>query len=299
MDILTWEIALLGYKDYLVLERGLSKNSTSAYMRDVAHLLNYSEEAGVLPQEFSADDAENFLSTLTDKGLSRASKARILSGVKGFFAYLIHCDKIEKSPFLKVISPKIQRPLPDTLSFDEVLRVLESIDLSEANGHRNRAIVEVLYGCGLRASELSELTLGDIFADEGVLRVVGKGNRQRLVPIAQVTLKFLKLYLEQRVHLTVARGSEHIVFLNKNGGKLSRISIFNIVRQSAERAGITKNIHPHTLRHSFATHLVEGGADIRAVQQMLGHQSISTTEIYTHVSLTSLRTAVELLRVSL
>lgn len=296
MDTFTWEIALYGYKDYLILERSLSKNSTNAYLRDMAHLCAFASERDIMPLDFSRQDAEEFLATLSDKALSRSSVARLLSGVKGFYNYLIHADKLESSPFDMVQSPRINRPIPYALSYEEILSIFKTIDLSKPLGHRNRAILEVLYGCGLRATELTELTLDDIFFHEEVLRVIGKGNEQRLVPICSTSLKYLKLYLEERRTMTIDTKSENIVFLNRRGKKLSRIMIFNIVRDAARSAGISKEIHPHTFRHSFATHLVEGGADIRAVQQMLGHKSISTTEIYTQVSLSTLRTAVEQLR---
>ncbi len=296
MDIFTWEIAILGYKDYLVLERSLSKNSVSAYLRDMKFLQDYAMDSNIGVTEFSRKDATDFLASLSDKALSRTSVNRILSAIRGFFNYLIINDIIETSPMELIETVRIERKLPDVLSYSDILKMFESIDLSEPLAHRNRAILEMLYGCGLRATELTELTFDDIFEKENILRVVGKGNKQRLTPIAHTTLKFLKLYLEERKGAEVKRGSENIVFLNRRGSKLSRVMIFNIVKEAAERAGINNNIHPHTLRHSFATHLVEGGADIRAVQEMLGHQSITTTEIYTHISLATLRNAVEQLR---
>ncbi len=293
MGKFTWENALYGYRDYLVLERSLAENSTNAYLRDMAHLETYAQTMGIEPLEFTANDGENFIASLHDKNLSRSSITRILSGVRGFFNYLIHADKIEVSPFELIQSPKVQRPLPSVLNYSEIVSILDSVDLSNPLGHRNRAILEMLYGCGLRASELTDLTFSDLFLDEAILRVVGKGNRQRLVPISDTTIKFLKFYLDERVHIEPKHGSENVVFLNRRGAKLSRVMVFNIVRDAAENAGIKKEIHPHTLRHSFATHLMDGGADIRAVQAMLGHQNITTTEIYTHVSIDALRGAVE------
>ncbi len=262
----------------------------------MAHLCDYATQRDISPLEFSRSDAEDFLASLHDKALSRSSIARVISGVKSFFNYLVHSDRIEASPFDMVESPRISRPLPDILTYTEILDIFSAVDLSEPLGHRNRAILEVLYGCGLRATELTELTLDDIFFNDGILRVIGKGNHQRLVPICSTTLKYLRLYLEQRATTKIDSRSDNIVFLSRRGKKLSRIMIFNIVREAAARAATQKDVHPHTLRHSFATHLVEGGADIRAVQQMLGHKSITTTEIYTHISLTTLRKAVELLR---
>lgn len=296
MDKNNWKIALLAFKEYLVLERGLSKNSSEAYMRDVRYLENYAQEHSIEPIEFSQSDAENFLASLTDKNLSRTSLARLLSGVRSFFNFLLLTDKIESSPFELIETPKLNRKIPDVLSYPDILKMFEAIDLSHSLGHRNRAILEVLYGCGIRASELTELRLGDIFEEEMVIRVVGKGDKQRLTPIAVTTMKFLKLYLEQRSALVGSKSVNDYLFLNRRGNKLSRVMIFNIVRDAARLAGLAVEVHPHTLRHSFATHLMEGGADIRLVQLMLGHESITTTEIYTHTSISELRKAVELLR---
>ncbi len=274
----------------------MSKNSTEAYLRDMAHLRGYAEAQNILPQSLTQNDIENFLASLHDKSLSRNSIIRMMSGIRGFFNFLLYSDKIDSSPFELIETPKTHRKLPDTLSYNDIVNIFTSIDLSDPLGHRNRAILEVLYGCGVRVSELTELRMNDIFEDEEVLRVVGKGDKQRLTPISSTTLRYLKLYLEQRRAMKPKKDCGDVVFLNRRGGKLSRVMIFNIVRDTAAKAGITKEVHPHTLRHSFATHLVEGGADIRAVQQMLGHSSITTTEIYTHISISELRKAVELLR---
>ncbi len=296
MDNFSWEIAISLYRDYLVLERSLSANSTSAYMRDMRYLVDYANNKGLLPLELRQADAENFVVSLHDKSLKRTSVARLISAVRGFYDFLIHSDRLELSPFELIETPRLPRSLPDVLSYSDIERILLTIDLSDPLGHRNRAILELLYGCGLRASELTELRVDDIFEAEGVIRVVGKGSKQRFTPIAQITLKYLRLYLEQRMQAVPKSGSEDIVFLNRRGAKLSRVMIFNIVRDSARKAGLSSEVHPHTLRHSFATHLVEGGADIRAVQQMLGHSNITTTEIYTHVAMSSLRSALERLR---
>ncbi len=234
------------------------------------------------------------MSHVYDLGAGDTTQARVLSGVRSFFAYLLHSDRIEVLPTELIDSPKVARKLPDTLSYDEIRRMIEGIDLSRPLGHRNRAILEVLYCCGLRVSELVNLRLSDIFAEEGVVRVTGKGDKQRLVPIARAALQQVERYLEQRRTMAVAADSADVVFLNQRGRRLTRVMIFTIIRQSAAAAGVTKTVSPHTLRHSFATHLLQGGADIRAVQELLGHESILTTEIYTHLELGDLRGAMRL-----
>ncbi len=293
MELFTWEIAFFALRDFLILERGLSRNTVEAYLRDVGVLRDYCTGEGLLPTELTSSGAQNFMATVSQSGLKRSSVVRLMSGVRAFYDFLLHTDRMETSPFELLEMPTQGRKLPDYLSYEEVLSLFGAVDLSTPEGHRNRAILEMLYGCGLRASELTELRIADLFASEQVVRVIGKGNKQRLVPIAAQTLKYVQLYLEQRVEMHPKQGSEDVLFLNRRGAKLSRVMIFNIVRGAATTAGIKKDVHPHTLRHSFATHLVEGGADIRAVQQMLGHQNIATTEIYTHVSISALRSAVE------
>ncbi len=293
MNTFTWKIAILAFRDYLVLERRLSKNTIEAYMRDMRMLSDFATTEAANPLEFSHLDAQKYIAHISEQGLSRASVVRIISGARSFFIFLLHSDKIESSPFELIEMPASRRKLPDGLCYNEVIELFRAVDLSTPLGHRNRAILEMLYGCGLRVSELTELKLSDIFRAEGVVRVLGKGSKERLVPIASVTLKYIELYMAERREIQPKKGSEEIVFLNRRGGKLSRVMIFNIVRDTARTAGIQKDVHPHTLRHSFATHLVEGGADIRAVQDMMGHASITTTEIYTHLSLATLRSAVE------
>lgn len=291
-----WQQALDSYRDYLRFERGLSANSIEAYLRDAGQLATFilgsnnpKEPAAVIPT-----DIEAFMAHIYDTGSGDTTQARTLSGVRSFFTYLLHADRIETLPTELIDSPKIARKLPDTLSYDEIRRMIEGIDLSTALGHRNRAILEVLYCCGLRVSELVGLRLSDIFSEEGIVRVTGKGNKQRLVPIADTALKQVELYLEQRRTMPVAADSADIVFLNQHGRKLTRVMIFTIIRKSAAEAGIGKTVSPHTLRHSFATHLLQGGADIRAVQELLGHESILTTEIYTHLEMRDLRGAMDL-----
>ena len=290
-----WQQALDSYREYLRFERGLSANSIEAYLRDAGQLAafilggNPKEPAAVTPT-----DIEAFMAHIYDTGSGDTTQARTLSGVRSFFTYLLHADRIETLPTELIDSPKVARKLPDTLSYEEIRRMIEGIDLGAPLGHRNRAILEVLYCCGLRVSELVGLRLSDIFSEEGIVRVTGKGNKQRLVPIADTALQQVEVYLEQRRTMPVAADSADIVFLNQHGRKLTRVMIFTIIRKTAAAAGITKTVSPHTLRHSFATHLLQGGADIRAVQELLGHESILTTEIYTHLEMRDLRGAMEL-----
>lgn len=291
-----WEQALDGYREYLRFERRLSANSVEAYLHDAGLLAAFvtGGDGAKRPEEVKTPDVEAFMSHVYDLGAGDTTQARVLSGVRSFFAYLLHSDRIEVLPTELIDSPKVARKLPDTLSYDEIRRMIEWIDLSRPLGHRNRAILEVLYCCGLRVSELVNLRLSDIFAEEGVVRVTGKGDKQRLVPIARAALQQVERYLEQRRTMAVAADSADVVFLNQRGRRLTRVMIFTIIRQSAAAAGVTKTVSPHTLRHSFATHLLQGGADIRAVQELLGHESILTTEIYTHLELGDLRGAMRL-----
>ena len=291
-----WEQALDGYREYLRFERRLSANSVEAYLHDAGLLAAFvtGGDGAKRPEEVKTPDVEAFMSHVYDLGAGDTTQARVLSGVRSFFAYLLHSDRIEVLPTELIDSPKVARKLPDTLSYDEIRRMIEGIDLSRPLGHRNRAILEVLYCCGLRVSELVNLRLSDIFAEEGVVRVTGKGDKQRLVPIARAALQQVERYLEQRRTMAVAADSADVVFLNQRGRRLPRVMIFTIIRQSAAAAGVTKTVSPHTLRHSFATHLLQGGADIRAVQELLGHESILTTEIYTHLELGDLRGAMRL-----
>lgn len=293
---IAWQQALDGYRDYLRFERGLSPNSIEAYLHDVGRLCAFilGSDRSKEPAEITPPDIEAFMASIYDYGSGDTTQARTLSGVRSFFAYLLHSDRIETLPTELIDSPKIARKLPDTLSYDEIRRMLENIDLSAPLGHRNRAILEVLYCCGLRVSELVNLRLSDIFSEERTVRVTGKGDKQRLVPIAETALRQVECYLQQRRTMPVAADSADIVFLNRHGRKLTRVMIFTIIRKSAAEAGITKTVSPHTLRHSFATHLLQGGADIRAVQELLGHESILTTEIYTHLEMRDLRGAMQL-----
>lgn len=282
----SWDRDVQDFGNYLKLERSLSQNSVDAYVGDIAKLSQFVElrHDGALPEEITYKQLQGFLKYLNELGMSAHSQARILSGVKGFFKYLIFEERIEKDPTALLEGPRLGRRLPDTLDYAEIVRLLEAIDLSSPEGGRNRAMLEVLYSSGLRVSELVELKRANVYFDLGFLRVVGKGNKERLVPIGRDAMKFVKLYLEEiRVHVPVQKGYEGYVFLNKAGRKISRVSVFLIIKALAAEIGLKKSISPHTFRHSFATHLIEGGADLRAVQEMLGHESITTTEIYTHL----------------
>ena len=287
IEKLNWNIYITHFRNYLKLELSLAGNTIEAYIRDAEKLWQFSEMAKEKPEPegISEQNILDFLQYLSDLGLSANSQARILSGIKAFYKYLALENLIQTDPLNLIESPKIGRKLPDTLDFPEIIKMLEIIDVSTPEGTRNRAILEVLYGCGLRVSELVELKITNCFFDIGFIRVFGKGSKVRLVPIGKDAMKFTKIYMEQLRNLmpNIKPEAEDIVFLNRRGNQLTRVMIFLIIKDLAARAGIHKNISPHTFRHSFATHLVEGGADLRAVQEMLGHESITTTEIYTHL----------------
>ena len=281
-----WDIYIEEFSDYLRLERSLSENSRMAYLSDVEKLQQYAEVAEweQSPLALTRKDLLNFIAYIYDLGMSAPSQARILAGTKAFYKFLLSQDFIEEDPSVLLEGPKLDRKLPDTLSFVEIEKILSAVDLSTAEGTRNRAIIETLYSSGMRVSELTEMRLTHLYADIGFIRIIGKGNKERLVPIGKDALRFIKLYIEHiRSHLDIQPGNENYLFLNRLGTKLSRVMIFNIVKQAVAAAGLDKNVSPHTFRHSFATHLVEGGANLRAVQDMLGHVSITTTEIYTHL----------------
>lgn len=284
-----WDLHIKHFKNYLKLERSLSENSIEAYLHDVSLLLQFIQlqHKGILPTTVTTKLLQGFLQYINELGMSAHSQARILSGLKGFYKYLMFEEVIDKDPTALLEGPKLGRKLPDTLSYHEIEKLLDSIDLSSAEGGRNRAMVEVLYSSGLRVSELVDLKLNNVYFDLGFLRVIGKGNKERLVPIGRDAMKYLKIYIEEirgrLPHKPPQKGFESFTFLNRNGRKLTRVMIFTIVKNLASNIGLKKTISPHTFRHSFATHLVEGGADLRAVQEMLGHESITTTEIYTHL----------------
>ncbi|MFQ3577013.1 MAG: site-specific tyrosine recombinase XerD [Cytophagales bacterium] len=278
-----WKGAVSSFKDHLSLERGLSENTIKAYLHDIKLLKDFLI-GDISPKEVSVDDIQSFASTIYDMGFSEYSQARIFSGIRSFFSYMVQEEWIAKDPTEFLDSPKLSRKLPDTLSFEEIELILQNIDLSVNEGHRNRAIIEILYGCGLRVSELVELKISNLFLDVGFLKVLGKGDKERLVPIGREAKKFLTIYLKDfRQSQKVKKGFENHVFLNYQGSKLSRISIFKMVKKQTAIAGILKEVSPHTFRHSYATHMVENGADLRIVQELLGHESITTTEIYTHL----------------
>lgn len=275
-----------GYKTYLELERSLSDNSVEAYLRDVEKLEQYLIVHDITKtlDQLRIEDIEHFLAWLHELGMSARSQARIISGLRGFFDFLELEKIVQSNPLDLIESPRLGQKLPDTLSYPEIEKMIASIDLSKPEGSRNKAILETLYSCGLRVSELTALRVSGIYFDDGFVRVIGKGNKERLIPIGRSALKALRLYIhEDRVHQDIELGHEDFVFLNRRGKALTRMSIFNLVKDTAAQAGIRKRVSPHTFRHSFASHLVEGGADLRAVQEMLGHESITTTEIYTHL----------------
>ena len=275
------------FNDYLRLEQSLSDNTINAYCHDIELFMNYLENNGksCSVTDITHHDIEDFFAKLYDLGIAASSQARILSGLKSFCKYLLQEKICEADPTLLVSSPSIGRHIPDVLSYEEIVSMMECIDLSQQFGHRNKAIIEVMYGCGLRVSEVISLNISDIYAKDEFVRVFGKGDKERLVPIGKKTLKELMLYVNgERLHQDIKAKFSDKVFISARGTSLTRQSVFLLVKSLAEKAGIKKTISPHTLRHSFATHLIEGGADLRAVQQMLGHSSITTTEIYTHIS---------------
>ena len=277
------------YKTYLRLEKALSANSIDAYLTDLDKLTNFVENEGKKYEDITYSDLQQFIAQLHDLGIHPRSQARIISGIKSFYKFLLLDNYITVDPTELLESPKIGLKLPEVLTVKEINSILDSIDLTQPEGQRNRAILEVLYSCGQRVSELVSLRFTDIYFDEGFIKVEGKGSKQRLVPISQIAIKEIKNYLYDRNHIPVKKGFEDILFLSKRGTSLSRITIFHIIKQQAALAGIKKNISPHTFRHSFATHLLEGGAHLLAIQEMLGHEKITTTEIYTHIDRQFLR----------
>lgn len=288
----TWQSYLKNFKTYLTLERSLSANSIEAYLHDVQKLAEYLEIVGENIGPIALEDRHlfNFLYYIGELGMSATSQARILSGIKAFYKFLLLEESLQADPSALIEAPKLNRKLPDTLSFPEIVQLLDAIDLSTPEGTRNRAMLEVLYGCGLRVSELTELKLSELYFDIGFIRVFGKGDKVRLVPIGNDAIHYTRIYVEQvRVHIPIQKEAENHVFVNRRGGALSRVMVFMIIKDLAVKIGLRKTISPHTFRHSFATHLIEGGADLRAVQEMLGHESITTTEIYTHLDRDFLR----------
>lgn len=281
-----WRSAIKGFQAYLKLEKSLADNSVEAYSRDIEKLYQFADAQTIKlkPEAITLNDLRQFINWVNELGMIPSSQARILSGIKAFYKYMLMEDIIKNDPSELLESPKIQRKLPDTLSYQDINKIIAAIDLSKPEGTRNKAILETLYGSGLRVSELTELKLSNLYLDIEFIKVTGKGNKERLVPIGAEAIKALKIWIENvRVHTPIKKGEEDIVFLNRRGSRLSRQLIFLMIKDLAEIVGLKKTISPHTFRHSFATHLVEGGADLRAVQEMLGHESITTTEIYTHL----------------
>lgn len=293
---MSWDTYIKQFGHYLKLERSLSQNSIDAYLRDVEKLAQFisMKDTQTSALKLQRKDLQAFLQYISELGMSAYSQARILSGIKAFYKFLSYEELIDQNPTSQLEGPKLGRKLPDTLSYEEIVQLFEAIDLSTPEGGRNRAMLEVLYSSGLRVSELVDLKIGNLYFDIGFVRVVGKGNKERLVPIGRDAMKYLKIYLEEiRVHVPVKKAAESLVFLSKRGGKLSRVSVFLFIKGLAAKIGLKKVISPHTFRHSFATHLIEGGADLRAVQEMLGHSSITTTEIYTHLDRDYLRQVIQ------
>jgi integrase/recombinase XerD len=291
-----WEVYKKGFKAYLQLEKSLSANSVAAYLRDVDKLTDFLLVTNTLksPEEITLKDLQQFVQWAAELGITGSSQARIISGIRGFYKYCLTENIITVDPSTLLDAPKLKRALPDVLSFEEIERIIAEINVSTPDGARNKAMFETLYSCGLRVSELVDLRLSWLYLDVGFIRVIGKGNKERLVPIGSDAVKYIKIYKDQvRVHQRIQKGFEDVLFLNRFGKSLSRIMVFLIIKDLAAKAGITKNISPHTFRHSFATHLVEGGASLRAVQEMLGHESITTTEIYTHLDRDYLRATLQ------
>jgi integrase/recombinase XerD len=291
-----WESYKKGFKAYLQLEKSLSDNSTEAYLRDIDKLTQYLQEKKSLktPAALKLKDLQQFIKWIAGLGMTGSSQARIISGIRAFYKYCSLENISKTDPTTLLEAPKLKRSLPDVLGFEEIERIISQVDLSKPEGGRNKAILETLYSCGLRVSEVINLRISQLYFEAGFIRVTGKGDKERLVPVGRAAVKYIKIYLKNiRIHIQVKRGNEDILFLNRRGAKLSRVMIFLIIKDLVRKTGIKKTVSPHTFRHSFATHLVEGGADLRAVQEMLGHESITTTEIYTHLDREFLRKTLE------
>ncbi len=293
-----WNVALSQFSAYLLLERSMSANTIVSYLNDVSKLVQYLEiqNSPKGPLQIDAQTLEDFIRWINDLGLEASSQARLISGLKAFYKFLLVEDLLDNDPTDLLESPRLSRKIPEVLSIQEVQSILASIDLSEPLGVRNRAIIEVLYACGLRASELVTLKITNLFLEAGFIKVVGKNNKERLVPIGSEAIKYLRMYLDhdRKAQENIKKEADNTVFLNRRGSGLTRVMVFYIVKEFAAQASITKTISPHTFRHSFATHLVEGGADLKAVQDMLGHESITTTEIYTHIDTEYLKETIQL-----
>ena len=291
-----WDVYKKGFKAYLQLEKSLADNSVEAYLRDIDKLTQYLQEASALttPADLELKELQRFIKWIAELGMTPSSQARIISGIKAFYKYCLLENISATDPTTLLEAPKLKRSLPDILSFGEIENIIAQIDMSKPEGGRNKAILETMYSCGLRVSETVNLKISQLYLDVGFIRVIGKGDKERLVPIGSSAIHYISIYKNDiRVRMQPLRGNEDILFLNNRGVKLSRVMIFLIIKALVKKAGIKKTVSPHTLRHSFATHLVEGGADLRAVQEMLGHESITTTEIYTHLDREFLRKTLE------
>jgi integrase/recombinase XerD len=289
----SWERYIKQFVSYLKIEKGLAENSVFAYQNDVSKLSDYSIARNIEPIQLTYQDLKGFVNELYDLGLSARSQARIISGIKQFFSYFLLENIIQDNPSELLEMPRIGRKLPEFLSIEEIDTLIDAIDLSSPQGHRNKAIIETLYSCGLRVSELVNLKFTDLFFEEGFIRVIGKGNKERLVPVNDGVEKEILIYNDHiRRHQHIIPGNENYIFLNRRGAKLTRVMIFTIIKELSKTIGLTKSISPHTFRHSFATHLIDGGANLRAIQEMLGHESITTTEIYTHLDQRHLHEAI-------
>lgn len=284
MDFSNWQVIKKEFEQFLKFERGLSINSIDAYLNDVSKFQVYCEDNNLALNQIARKDIQDFLQWLQEFNISPFTQSRLISGLKTFFSFLIIEHELDNNPTELLQAPRLSRKLPSVLSIHEIDQLIAAIDLSSMEGERNKTIIEVLYGCGLRVSELVNLKISNLFLDVEFIKVEGKGSKERLIPIGQQAIKHLRLYLDSvRPHIKIKDGNEDIVFLNRRGSALSRVMIFLIIKELAQKIGLQKTISPHTFRHSFASHLVEGGADLRAVQDMLGHESITTTEIYTHI----------------
>ncbi len=289
----SWERYIKHFVSFLKIEKGLAENSIFAYQNDVAKLFDFSVVRNLEVTDLTFDHLKEFIADLYDLGLSARTQARIISGVKQFFGFLMLENVVQNDPSELLEMPRLGRKLPEVLSIEEIDQLIEAIDMSKAESHRNKAILETLYSCGLRVSELVNLRFSQLYFEEGFIRVIGKGNKERLIPVSESVEHEIQIYNDHvRRHQTIQPGNENIVFLNRRGGQLTRVMIFTIIKDLAKAVGLKKTISPHTFRHSFATHMIEGGANLRAVQEMLGHESITTTEIYTHLDQRFLRDAI-------
>ena len=292
---MNWKVYIQGFKSFLTLEKSLSDNSIEAYQRDVEKLVQFLDykKYELSPKDIELKHLQEFLKWITELGMTARSQARVISGIKAFYKYLLLENVLNADPTALLEAPKLGRKLPETLSLEDINQLIDGIDLSTPEGVRNKAMLETLYSCGLRVSELVNLKLSDLFLKEEFIKVIGKGDKERLAPIGSVAIKHITIYREQvRCHVPIKKDQEDFLFLNRRGSKLTRVMVFTIIKALAKKTGLKKHISPHTFRHSFATHLIEGGADLRAVQEMLGHESITTTEIYTHLDRDYLREAI-------